>query len=112
MSKSILVIDTPEGCVRCDCCHTKDYDFRERIDGEKICGIEKMNVDDYCDGINLRKPDWCPLLDLPQKKEEKQYLNKKDNRGNIETYGELRDMLAVGWNMCIDEILKGANGSE
>ncbi len=101
MSKSILVIDTPEGCIRCDCCHTKDYDFRERIDGEKICGIENMNVDDYCDGINLRKPDWCPLKDVPEKK-------SVPNGFMIgEMYGE-----DIGWNNCIDEILKGVNRDE
>lgn len=95
MSKSILVIDTPEGCVRCDCCHTKDYDFRERIDGEKICGIENMNVDDYCDGINLRKPDWCPLRVLPEKKD-------MEPGKTI-----IRAVQHEGWNMCIDKILKG-----
>lgn len=100
MSKSILVIDTPEGCIRCDCCHTKYYDFRERIDGEKICGIENMNVDDYCDGINLRKPDWCPLRDFPEKKCENKYYNEYE-RGIID-----------GFNTCIEEILKGVNRNE
>ncbi len=99
MSKSILAIDTPEGCIRCDCCYTKDYDFRERIDGERICGIENTNVDDYCDCINLRKPDWCPLWDLPEKKEENKYNNSYEKG--------MKD----GFNTCINEILKG-DGAE
>ena len=36
--------------------------------------------------IETFKPDWCPLEKLPKKKEEKQYLTRTDNRGNIETY--------------------------
>lgn len=102
MSKSILVIDAQDGCIRCDCCHTKDYDFRERIDGEKICGIENMNVDDYCDGINLRKPDWCPLRDLPKKKDMD---FREECSMYISRYWE-------GYNALIDEILKGANEND
>lgn len=41
-----------------------------------------------------------------EKVKENQYLTRKDNRDNIKIY-EARDMVAVGWNICIDEILKG-----
>lgn len=95
MNKSFYMLDTPLSCFTCDCCHTKDYDFRERIDGEKICGIENMNVDDYWDGINPRKPDWCPLRDLPEKKEENKYHNNYE-RGIVD-----------GFNACINKLLKG-----
>lgn len=102
MSKSILVIDTPESCKECPCGSS----------------VETMSFDDYCccevsnrqileEVYALEKPDLCPLRDFPEKKGEKQYMTRKDNRGNTETYGEIRDMIAVGWNMCIDEILKG-----
>lgn len=108
MSKSILVIDAPEGCIRCDCCHTKDYDFRERIDGEKICGIENMNVDDYCDGINLRKPDWCPIRDLPEKKPKVKY----QGNGCFGINEAMKNSFYLGFNACIDELLKGENENE
>lgn len=103
MSKSILVVDTPECC---------DYCPVGRIFG--MAGqVECMEGKDIRVNNNGRIiPDWCPLRDLPEKKEEKQYLNRKDNGGNTETYGETRDMIAVGWNMCIDEILKGGGGKQ
>lgn len=97
MSKSILVIDTPiQVCQKCKLCY-------ECEDNDYMCAAEGKIIPDG------EKPDWCPIRDLPEKKEEKQYLTRKDNRGNTETYGETRDMIAVGWNACIDEILKETN---
>ena len=93
MSKSILVIDTPESCHKCE--------FSEF--GDLICGIARCNMSKK---ESNKKPNWCPLRDLPEKKKEKQYTNRQDNRRNTEAYKETRDMVAVGWNMCIDEILK------
>lgn len=107
MSKSILVIDTPKSCADCPCC------FADNV--MVWCGKEK---DTLCEpgetpeGIETFKPDWCPLKKLTKKKEEKQYLTRTNSRGSIETYGETKDAVAVGWNMCIDEILKGANENE
>lgn len=106
MSKSILAIDTPECCCQCRF---------SGADGDYCCLKENMISDSNSiseeEYLN-KKPDWCSLRDLPEKKEEKQYFTRKDNRGNTETYGETRDMITVGWNMCIEEILKGANGNE
>ena len=69
MSKGIIITDIPENCYYCDFCHTKDYDNIYRIDGEKFCGIENMNVDNYCDidfdGF-VSRPDWCPIKPLRQ----------------------------------------------
>lgn len=97
MSKSILVMDTPEVCIDCPCHFTEDT-------GKVWCGKEQQEL--LTDDIETFKPDWCPLKELPEKKIETLYLNREDNLRNIETYGEKRDMLAVGWNMCIDKILK------
>lgn len=80
MSKSILVIDTPENCFKCD---LKDGYF---------CGKTKRWIDEAC----FPKPDWCPLRDLPEKMPE-------ENRWFSEDYEK-------GRNDCIDEILKGVNG--
>lgn len=81
MSKSILVIDTPECCRHC-----KLYDY-------VLCiclatGRFQNNIsEDF-------KPDWCPLLDFPEKREVP-----------IQ-YPQLHQLIADGWNACIDEILK------
>ena len=90
MTKLFLIMDEPKGCFYCDCCHTKDFDYRYKIDGEKICGIEDIDVDDYYDYVSPRKPDWCPLKELPEKMK---YCNGTYN-------GQVK-----GWNDCIDKIL-------
>ena len=68
MSKSVLVIDTPENCYDCQFC----YELDEGV--EACCSISDDDKDaslmkkidcvyGYCQG----KPDWCPLMDLPEK---------------------------------------------
>ncbi len=83
MSKSILVIDTPECCGKCPC-------FLEVA--TDCCGVNGKDIDSH------GKPDWCPLKDVPEKMTD-------ENRWYSEDY-------ARGRNTCIDEILKGANGNE
>lgn len=52
MSKSILVIDTPENCCGCD------------LEYGHYCGKEKRYIDEEeFETI----PDWCPLRYLPEK---------------------------------------------
>lgn len=84
MSKSVLVIDTPEKCDSCDLCCITFYPF---------C---KVNARDIID-LNI-VPDWCPLKPLPEKKE---YIVPIDN---VESQ---KDIIAVGWNACINEITGG-----
>lgn len=93
MSKSILVIDTPE---KCDGCILHGV-----MIGKQICNAEIKKVKD-----SSKKPDWCPLRDLQEKREEEKHLARKDSMGNIEAYGEAEDMLAIGFNKCIEEILQ------
>lgn len=52
MSKSILVIDTPESCGKCPC-------FLEVA--TDCCGVNGKDIDSH------RKPDWCPLRGLSEK---------------------------------------------
>lgn len=78
MSKSILVIDTPEDCSKCD------------LKNGYFCGKTKCWIDEDC----FPKPDWCPLKDVPDK------------------YYPVGMNFERGWNACIDEILKGANGND
>ena len=92
MSKSVLVMDTPErGCISCSI-GQKDSNCRiTRI----YCPIaEETAFDEEAETI----PDWCPLKSLPDKKE---YIVPIDN---VESQ---KDIIAVGWNACIDEITGG-----
>ena len=100
MSKAILVMDMPDCCFHCDCCHEKPYDKRYRIEGEKFCGIEDMEVSEYYDSFYSEepmRPSWCPLKEMPEKMK---YCNGTYN-------GEVK-----GWNLCLEEILKENKSNE
>ncbi len=56
MSKSILVMDTPEACIDCPCHFTEDT-------GRVWCGKEKKEL--LIDDIETYKPTWCPLKEIP-----------------------------------------------
>lgn len=99
MSKSVLVIDTPETCLDCRFC----YELDEGV--EACCSISDDDKDaslmkkidceyGYCQG----KPDWCPLKPLPEKKEYVDPTSSAKAKKNI---------IAVGWNTCINMIVKG-----
>lgn len=62
MSKSVLVIDTPEhGCISCLIGQNHSNSLETCI----YCPIaEKCVLDKEAEAI----PDWCPLVDLPKKK--------------------------------------------
>ena len=103
MSKSVLVIDTPENCLDCQFC----YELGEGV--EACCSIMDDNKDKslmkeidceygYCQG----KPDWCPLKPLPEKME----MIGKYNQEYFQKGGKMPSY-KVGWNACIDEITGG-----
>lgn len=76
MSKSVLVIDTPEDCGKC-----------------------KFISEFWCRAMGDRRvpnndviPDWCPLIDLPE----------KDNFDDL--YDEYYTGYHDGWNDCLREI--------
>lgn len=93
MSKSILVIDTPECCCQCRF---------SGADGDYCCLKEDMVSDSNMiseeEYLN-KKPDWCPLRDLPEKKKVR-YFCLGQNDYSQQGYQQ-------GWNACIDEILEG-----
>lgn len=75
MSKSVLVIDTPENCGKC-----------------------KFISEFWCRAMNGRRvpnndviPNWCPLKPLPEKMTG---VAQTDHWNSIK----------AGWNGCIDEI--------
>ena len=82
MSKSVLVIDTPKNCYEC-------Y-LRKLIRDLPYCAEKLERIKD-----SMVKPDWCPLKPLPEKRE---YIVPIDN---VESQ---KDIIAVGWNACINEI--------
>ncbi len=95
MSKSVLVIDTPENCLDCQFC----YELDEGI--EACCSIMDDDKDkslmkkiDCEDGYCQDKPNWCPLKYLPEEDSENYYPD------------ELLDGYANGWNDCLMEIVK------
>ena len=85
MSKSILVIDTPENCNEC------------QFSAERLCGNGRCTLNKDCSNVIPKncKPNWCPLLDSPEKKEQTAFP-----KGYYDGWNN-------GFNACIDEILKG-----
>lgn len=86
-----FVESLPETCEYCDCCHTKDYDNKYKIDGEKFCGIMNMGVCNHYDHNkydNNGRPHWCPLREIPTE---------------IEVF---KDDWSDGYNACLKEMLE------
>ena len=81
-SKSILVIDTPNNCAECKLMYLQGI-------GESIC-----NAVDW-----ERRPEWCPLKQMPFKLDAHGYLDVGNEDGLYEK----------GWNACIDEIVGEQN---
>ena len=79
MSKSVLVIDTPENCRSC---YLRGFTLNLQYCRGKLKDIKDVST----------KPDWCPLMDLPEK-DNGDYPANTSDAGFVE-----------GWNQCIDEI--------
>lgn len=97
MSKSVFVIDTPETCIDCIFCQeyrtkSREYAYCYVTNGDSE---NDMKLIDCIYGYRQSKPDWCPLKSLPEKKE---YIVPIDN---VELQ---KDIIAVGWNACINKI--------
>ena len=81
MAKAVLVMDMPESCADCPC----SFFERDNPILNLICGVTQE------DAYNVGKPDWCPLRELPEKKERR-----------IGEHGER--MFRAGFNACLNEI--------
>lgn len=90
MAKAILVMDMPGSCFGCNFCHINSSGGEDRCQAFEVS--RAVNSETY------EKPDWCPLRELPEKKEEL----------SVEEYefGGLGKAFTSGWNACLDEILK------
>lgn len=90
MSKSVLVMDTPETCLDCMFCFERNEGVEAHcsvVSGDEYSGFFRTIdcEDGYCQG----KPDWCPLKELPE-----------------EEYYDGCDLWERGWNSGRNHLLK------
>ena len=103
MNKSVLVIDTPENCY--DCPFGSAY--YNGIEYVAYCELadcldydEFLTTEEHYDCESKSRPDWCPLMDLPEKDNGDYPANTSDT-GFVE-----------GWNDCLDAIKGGGNSDD
>lgn len=87
MAKAVLLIDMPDDCTMCKFWNAED-------DECYATGSEELSLGDF----EKTKPDWCPLLELPEKKDE--------NSPERVEYGNFGIGYLAGFNDCLDKILK------
>lgn len=100
----MLVINTPENCLDCQFCYELDEGVEACCsisdDDKDTSRVKKIDCEyGYCQG----KPDWRPLRPLPERKE---YIVPIDN---VESQ---KDIIAVGWNACINKITGGGDSDD
>ena len=88
MSKAVLVMDMPESCFGCN------FLYCNADAGIDSC--QAMKVSRIVDSETYERPDWCPLRELPEK-----IPKLKSGYEDLST-----SIRRVGWNACLDEILK------
>lgn len=91
MAKAILVMDMPYDCTMCKFWNVDD-------DECYATGSEELSLRDR----EEPKPDWCPLRELPQKKEE---FELRECKGSVEGTWKVPLPENKGWNACLREIL-------
>lgn len=104
MDKVVIVLDKPDCCLECVFRrHSEDMSLGN-FTYQRLyrCGLEPeyLNEDNgdviYLNDFMLNgKAPWCPLRDLPEKKDI----------SSMHHYSTKRE--ALGYNKCIDEILGG-----
>ena len=93
MAKAILVMDMPECCADCCCGYFERYTKELNL----VCGATGE------DANNVGKPDWCPLRELPERKEE---FELRECKGSVKGTWKVPLIENKGFNACLDEILK------
>lgn len=103
MSKSVLVIDTPENCYDCpfgtSYCGELEYEgyceLADCLDYDVI-----LMTEEHYDYESKSRPDWCPLKPLPEKST---------------TENDMTDYqcgMVDGRNQCIDEVTGGGDSDD
>lgn len=88
MSKAVLVMDyMPTRC--CDCELENDVKINKTI-----CHVSLRDISDS--EYSQKKPDWCPLRELPEKMPDLEHGYE-----NVE-----KSIIRTGWNACLDAIAK------
>lgn len=90
MSKAVLVMDMPERCADCPLRSSKKTSY-------VCCYLTLKNISstDYYD----KKPDWCPLRELPEKEETTYPQACYEN-------SYWTDEMKAGFNACLNEIMR------
>ena len=92
MAKAVLVMDMPEQvCQKCTLC------YETANDGEYLCCAAGKLLPDG------EKPDWCPLRELPERKEE---FELRECKGSLKGTWKVPLIENKGFNSCLDEILE------
>lgn len=86
MAKAVLIVDMPESCRKCN------LSYMIRLGTRLICHATEMP---RVIRTTHDKPDWCPLLELPEKGPELESGYESINR----------TLHREGWNDCLDKIL-------
>ena len=90
MSKSVLVMDTPETCLDCMFCFELDEGVNACCSVTNDENNKGLCRDIQCDGGYCQsKPDWCPLKELHE-----------------EEYYDGCDLWERGWNSGRNHLLK------
>lgn len=93
MSKSVIVIDTPESCSDCPCC--SHYDFGS------YCEVKNKELEYDYEKIIFIKPEWCPLIPLPERKD----ISHLTGHSLVQVFER---QYKKGYNDCLSD-LKGGN---
>ena len=88
MSKAILVMDMPDSCMGCNFLYCDAENNSESCQAREKSRIVDLEKED--------KPDWCPLREMPEEREE----------NHIGTY---EYNFNEGWNACIDAMIGGGD---
>lgn len=100
MPKAVLVMDMPESCKKCVFCRGLNAcKLNKYLVGDRICTIYTVDKQIMEGG----KPDWCPLRELPEKKEE---FEQRECIGSTKGTWEVPLIENKGWNACLDAIAK------
>jgi hypothetical protein len=63
MSILIKCIEMPKSCVDCPC--SLNMFFCRALDGREV--TDRTGIEFKEDGIVVSRPDWCPLVEVPEK---------------------------------------------
>jgi hypothetical protein len=104
MSKSIIVLDTPSSCVMCPLSFYNDYYKEHQCRGREYY----RSINDYKEqgsrtGSQNKRPEWCPLIPLPEPKDLDKYPTFSTDLRTVLQYTH-----DEGYNDCLSD-LNGGN---